>query len=806
MRRIFIVAGEASGDLYGGQIASALRALDPDWEMQGWGGEHMEAAGVKVTRHYRELAYMGFWEVLKNLRTIRRNLKQCEAEMLAFEPDLWLGIDFPGFNLRVAAKAKAAGVRTYHVISPQVWAWRPGRIHGIVRVIDRMHVVLPFEEELYRRLGADVRFVGHPLLDVVAQVPAEAEAYVALPADKPLLAFLPGSRSQELQHHLPLLIALAGRFPDFQPVIAGAPGQPPSAYAEAQAAGIPVLFGATHALMRRARAGVVTSGTATLEAGLFALPQVVMYRTSGLTYAIARRLARVDYISLPNLLLGRRAVPERIQQDCTVEQLERDLRTICEVDAPARTAQLNAYDELAQKLGTRGAADRIAESIAECPARNAQREEAVDRGKRMASWGWLALWLGLSLQASAPPPPLNPVLAPVTAVSGLPITGPDKVRIGLFDSALPRALVLEPLDGAYQVLNRAGQVIDTLEGRWSIQVHPSQPGKWEHDGQALDYAYFRPLVADSRLRIDPAGPMHAQHHPGGLHVLREGDKLRCILDVALDDYLVGVLSAEAGKGHHPEFYRAQAIVSRTYTLTSIQRHAGQGFNLCDAVHCQAYHGISNANEIQRDAVRSTSGLVLLDRQGAPITAAFHSNCGGQTQGAENVWQRPLPYLVGVQDTFCLAMPHCQWEKSVPMSQWEAWLQAQPGPAPASLQFLPTDRVNDLPDDRATIRAAEVRKAFALRSSYFVTLAQGDTVRFIGKGFGHGVGMCQEGAMNRARHGATAHEILHTYYSGVKIADLHSMRLLAPAIPEPIPPAPGDAPPSGSGHGGSPLPE
>ena len=801
------MAGEASGDMYGGQIASALRALDPRWEMQGWGGEHMEAAGVKITRHYRELAYMGFWEVLKNLRTIRRNLRQCETEMMDFEPDLWLGIDFPGFNLRVAAKAKAAGIPTYHVISPQVWAWRPGRIHGIVRVIDRMHVVLPFEVDLYRRVGGEARFVGHPLLDVVAQaeVDPDWQRRQGL-SDKPLLALLPGSRSQELHHHLPLLVELAGRFPDFQPVMAGAPGQPRSAYGQAESAGIPVLFGATHALMQHARAGVVTSGTATLEAGLFALPQVVMYRTSGLTYAIARRLARVDYISLPNLLLRRRAVPERIQQDCTVEQLERDLRSICEEHAPARAAQLRSYGELSQLLGTRGAADRIAASIAECPARLPAAPRR--RGGHISSWAWLALLWSLALAAAAPSTAVSePFELPAPPVGGVPITGPDKVRIGLFDSALPRALVLESLDGAYQVLNRAGQVIDTLDGRWSIQVHPSQPGMWEHAGKAYPYAYFRPLVAGSRLRIDPAGPVHAQHHPGSLHLLREGDKLRCILDVALDAYLVGVLSAEAGKGHHPEFYRAQAIVSRTYTLTSMQRHAGQGFNLCDAVHCQAYHGISNVNDAQRDAVRSTSGLVLLDRQGAPITAAFHSNCGGQTQGAENVWQRPLPYLVGVQDTFCLAMPHCQWEKTVPMSQWDAWLQAQPGPAPASLQFLPTDRVNDLPDDRAQIRAAEVRKAFALRSSYFVTLAQGDTVRFIGKGFGHGVGMCQEGAMNRARHGATAHEILHTYYTGVKIADLHSMRLLAPAIPEPAPAAENadKAGNSGAGHGGTTQP-
>lgn len=359
----------------------------------------------------------------------------------------------------------------------------------------------------------------------------------------------------------------------------------------------------------------------------------------------------------------------------------------------------------------------------------------------------------------------------------------DRVRIGLFEKELPRSLALAPLGGAYQVLDRDGNILDTLDSKWQIQVGGGTRDQWTQGGRTFSYAYFRPLAADSKLRIDPAGPVHPQHHPGGLHLVREGDALRCILEVALDEYLVGVLSAEAGKGHHPEFYEAQAIVSRTYTLTALQRHAGQGFQLCDAVHCQAYHGVATASEAHREAVVATTGLVLLDRQGDPITAAFHSNCGGQTQGAENVWQRPLPYLVGVQDTFCLAMPHCQWEKSVPMGQWEAWLRAQPGPAPVDGQFLPTGRVNDLPDARAQIRAAEVRKAFALRSSYFVTLAQGDSVRFIGKGFGHGVGMCQEGAMNRARHGQSAQDILHTYYTGVRIADLKSMRLLAPAVPD-----------------------
>jgi len=351
--------------------------------MQGWGGEHMEAAGVVVTRHYRELAYMGFWEVIRNLRTIRRNLERCAQEMQAFEPDLWLGIDFPGFNLRIARVAKQSGIRTFHVISPQVWAWNAGRIHGIARTIDRMHVVLPFEEAIYRRVGADVRFVGHPLLDVVAEARARAEQAGeageagtdgagarawklrnGLDPDRPLVALLPGSRSQELRHHLPLLIALAGRLPGAaQAVVAGAPGQPPTAYSAVLEAGIPVLFGETHALMQFAQVGVITSGTATLEAGLFGLPQVVIYKTSGLTYAIARNLARVAYISLPNLLLDQPAVPERIQQDCTLEVLEQDVLAL--MDGPVREAQRTAYAQLAARLGTRGAAQRIAASIAE---------------------------------------------------------------------------------------------------------------------------------------------------------------------------------------------------------------------------------------------------------------------------------------------------------------------------------------------------------------------------------------------------------------------------------------------------------
>jgi stage II sporulation protein D len=348
----------------------------------------------------------------------------------------------------------------------------------------------------------------------------------------------------------------------------------------------------------------------------------------------------------------------------------------------------------------------------------------------------------------------------------------NKVRIGLNEGALPVELQVAAVAGGFEWTDAEGKVIEPLGRSATVAV---VEGRLVVSGKDLDYAYLRPILPESRVQLRVPGEFPTVH-AGSMHLLLEQGRIRCVLETELETYLQGVLSAESGKGHHPEYYRAQAVVSRTYTLQALERHRMQGFNLCDDVHCQAYHGIGSVNDTLREAVISTRGMVLIDQKGKPITAAFHSNCGGQTQGAENVWQRPLGYLIGVPDTFCLAMPHAQWTKSVDSESWRSWLNEHREGTSERTTFLPNARMDCLPDSGARIRAVEARESFGLQSSYFVVVDDGQSVRFMGQGFGHGVGLCQEGAMQRARSGATFDDILHHYYTGVRLTSIQALGL------------------------------
>lgn len=348
--------------------------------------------------------------------------------------------------------------------------------------------------------------------------------------------------------------------------------------------------------------------------------------------------------------------------------------------------------------------------------------------------------------------------------------GQQRIRIGLFDGHLPKQLAVTTESGAFEWVDRDGRCLGAL-GLGEQLV--CEGGEISVAGVRVDYVCLRPTVPHARVRLAYTGAFPTLHS-GRFHFLVDGDRIRCILETGMETYLQGVLSAESGKGHHPNYYAAQAIVSRTYTVQALDRHRLQGFDLCDDVHCQAYHGLGTVNDTLREAVRSTAGSVVVDRSGRPITAAFHSNCGGHTQGAENVWQRPLNYLVGVPDTFCLAMPHAQWTKTISTEAWREWLEANRAGSSNRTTFLPNMRVNFLPDSGQSIRAAQARQAFGLQSSYFVTVDDGEQVRFMGQGFGHGVGLCQEGAMERARLGASAADILHHYYRDVRITSMHAL--------------------------------
>lgn len=361
--KLYVIAGEASGDLHGGNLIKALRHEHPNVHVRCWGGEKMEAAGGELVKHYRDLAFMGFVEVVLNLRTIMRNIAFCKSDILAYQPDAIVLIDYPGFNLRIAEWAKQQGIRVFYYISPQIWAWKQKRVHQIKRDVERVFCVLPFEKEFYQKFHVDVSFVGHPLLDINDEI-LDKPQFLAknnLP-DRPIIALLPGSRTQEIKSMLPIMLSTAEQFPDYQFVIAGAPGQELSRYQPYLNDRVKLIFGQTYPLLKHAEAGLITSGTATLEAGLFQLPQVVCYKAGAISYAIAKRIIKVKYISLVNLILDKPAVKELIQSDLNTGQLCDELDSL--LTSPMRIAEVNSdYIRLRNALGGPGASQRTANEM-----------------------------------------------------------------------------------------------------------------------------------------------------------------------------------------------------------------------------------------------------------------------------------------------------------------------------------------------------------------------------------------------------------------------------------------------------------
>lgn len=362
MNKLYIITGEASGDLHGSNLIKALKHEQPGIDIRCWGGDLMEQAGGKVVKHYRDLAFMGFIEVVMNIRTIARNLRFCKQDILEYKPDALVLIDYPGFNLRIATWAKEQGIKVFYYISPQIWAWKENRIHNIKRSVDKMFVVLPFEKDFYKKHNYEVDFVGHPLLDVISTRKKDFGAFVQENGleDKPVIALLPGSRKQEISTMLPIMLSVRKDFPDYQFVIAGAPGQTPEFYNPfIHGTGVRILFGKTYDLLQHASAGLVTSGTATLEAGLFSLPQVVCYKGSNISYLIAKRLIKIKYISLVNLILDKPAVKELIQNNLNTANVKDELNAL--LNNPQRRQEVvEDYGRLHEQLGGAGASQRTA--------------------------------------------------------------------------------------------------------------------------------------------------------------------------------------------------------------------------------------------------------------------------------------------------------------------------------------------------------------------------------------------------------------------------------------------------------------
>jgi len=362
--KYYLIAGEASGDLHGSRLIQALQELDSDAGFRAWGGDLMAARGAQLVKHYRDLAFMGFAEVARNLRTILRNIRYCKEDISEFQPDALILIDYPGFNLRIAKWAKQQGLKVFYYISPQLWAWHSSRVHGIKASVDNMFVILPFEEAFYARYGYAVEYVGHPLLDVVDEFAEETlpEALMA-GENKPLIALLPGSRKQEIARMLPVMLQMPSLFPGYRFVIAAAPAIPEVFYKERMinSPEVPLVRGKTYAILKNAYAALVTSGTAMLETALFGVPQVVCYKGVRLSYFIARRLVNLAYISLVNLILGKPLLEELIQKECSAQKVQNALQSILE--GRKRASILEGYKGLRHQLGDSGAAMRTAKGI-----------------------------------------------------------------------------------------------------------------------------------------------------------------------------------------------------------------------------------------------------------------------------------------------------------------------------------------------------------------------------------------------------------------------------------------------------------
>ncbi len=370
--KYFLIAGEASGDLHASNLMAALKEKDPEADFRFFGGDLMQAVGGTLVKHYKEMAFMGFIPVLLNLRTILNNMKTCQEDIRKYQPDVVILIDYPGFNLKIAKFVKTVlHLPVYYYISPKIWAWKQYRIKDFRRYVDRMFCILPFETEFFRKLDYSVDYVGNPSVDSVAQYkekqanrPDTFMADERLP-DKPILALLAGSRRQEIKDNLPTMLEVAAAYPDYQPVIAGAPGLEPEYYKQ-YIGNHPakIIFGKTYDLLQHSRAALVTSGTATLETSLFRVPQVVCYYVVAgpLASFIFRNFFHTKYISLVNLIAGREVVQELFGARFSYQQIHDELGKILH-DTAYRQQMLDGYDEIIQMLGKPGASQRTAELI-----------------------------------------------------------------------------------------------------------------------------------------------------------------------------------------------------------------------------------------------------------------------------------------------------------------------------------------------------------------------------------------------------------------------------------------------------------
>jgi lipid-A-disaccharide synthase len=359
--KYYLIAGEASGDMHGANLMEAIMKKDPEAEFRFWGGEKMKAVGGTQIEHYKNTAFMGFWEVITHLKTILGFLKKCKKDIIQWNPDVLILIDYPGFNMRIAEFAKPKGFKVVYYISPQIWAWKEKRVLKIKKYVDKMLVILPFEKDFYSKWDYEVDFVGHPLLDEIKKQ-ENVKSDIQISNDKPIIAVLPGSRKQEISKILPEYLKLTHQFSNYRFVVAGLSHIGKDFYSEIiKNSGAEIVFDNTYHLLKNSHAALVASGTATLETALFNVPMVVGYKGSYLSYIIGRMVVKIKYIALVNLIMDEKVVDELIQNDLNEINLCSSLQKI--LNTEARLQMLSSYEKLRTKLGGTGASERAAEVI-----------------------------------------------------------------------------------------------------------------------------------------------------------------------------------------------------------------------------------------------------------------------------------------------------------------------------------------------------------------------------------------------------------------------------------------------------------
>ncbi len=363
--RYYLIAGEASGDIYGSQLIEEIQALDPNSKIRFWGGDLMKSKSNNLVKHYKDTSVMGFFEVLKHIFKILRNIDYCKNDILQFKPDRIIYIDYPGFNLRICKWAKKKGFINHYYISPQIWAWKESRINAIKRDVDQMHVILPFEKTYYvNKHGLDVHYSGHPLVNYINNFRSDDYFFHKnnIDRNKPIIALLPGSRIQEIKKVLPVFLSIVKDFNSYQFIIGGVDSINKERYDNLiKNSKVKVIFNETYNLLANANAAIVTSGTASLEAAILKVPQVVCYKTSLITYLISKMLVNIKYISLVNLILNNKVVDELVQGDLNSNSLKNSIYKILNKDSKSKL--INSYNDLINMLSKENPSKRTAEII-----------------------------------------------------------------------------------------------------------------------------------------------------------------------------------------------------------------------------------------------------------------------------------------------------------------------------------------------------------------------------------------------------------------------------------------------------------